>query len=190
MKKKKTFKKKGKGRNPSVQLVSQIREDDAAVTEDAAAESAEDEFEIEEDVVTEEETAAAEPQEEPEEETEEEPEEQPAQEQETVTEDTAEKAEEAAVTEAAATQTPDSEEPEQAAEVREEVPAAPVKTPVRRGGHGYWIHHRVKAEGSMSGYFYLSTCDCSVCGYTANMEKKVCHSCGAIMDLKAPEETL
>ncbi len=54
--------------------------------------------------------------------------------------------------------------------------------------HAYWIHHAVKDENEVSGYKYLTACDCSECGYTANMEKKICPSCGAIMDVSSPKD--
>jgi len=54
--------------------------------------------------------------------------------------------------------------------------------------HGYWIHHKRETENSTSGFFYLPVCDCSVCGKTVNMEKKICPYCGAVMDETPPKE--
>ena len=48
--------------------------------------------------------------------------------------------------------------------------------------HGYWIHQRIKDDTAVSGFFYERKCNCSECGYEANMEKKICPHCGAIMD--------
>lgn len=54
--------------------------------------------------------------------------------------------------------------------------------------HGYWIHHRVKDETIMGGWKYLPTCDCSNCRYTVNIEKNICPSCHAKMDLEAKDD--
>ena len=52
----------------------------------------------------------------------------------------------------------------------------------------YWIHDTRKAEGSLTGIFYLPSCTCSNCGYHANMEKKNCPSCNALMNATPPED--
>lgn len=54
--------------------------------------------------------------------------------------------------------------------------------------HGYWIHKKIRAEHSVTGYVYERQCTCSNCGEVTNMEKKVCPSCGAIMDQSDPGE--
>jgi lipopolysaccharide biosynthesis regulator YciM len=56
--------------------------------------------------------------------------------------------------------------------------------------HAYWIHHAVKDETQVDGYKYLMNCDCSNCGYAANLEKPVCPSCGAVMDEDAPKGSM
>ncbi len=52
----------------------------------------------------------------------------------------------------------------------------------RASRHAHWIHHKRPEADSLTGFFYLPGCDCSNCGYTANLEKKICPSCGAVMD--------
>jgi len=56
--------------------------------------------------------------------------------------------------------------------------------------HGYWIHHAIKSESDISGYRFLPKCDCSNCGYTSTMEKKICPSCALIMDRSAPKDAM
>ena len=51
-----------------------------------------------------------------------------------------------------------------------------------RGSMPHWIHHTRPDENSVTGFVYLPQCDCSECGYTANMEKPTCPRCGAKMN--------
>ena len=53
--------------------------------------------------------------------------------------------------------------------------------------HGFWLHHIRSSRSSVNGFFFLRECDCSVCGYTVRMEKDLCPSCRAVMDLDVPE---
>ena len=48
--------------------------------------------------------------------------------------------------------------------------------------HAYWIHKKIPNENATKGFFYSRECKCSACGYEANIEKKSCPSCKAIMD--------
>lgn len=50
--------------------------------------------------------------------------------------------------------------------------------------HGYWIPHKVEDKKYISGYRYLPSADCSICGTTTNLQKPICPHCGAIMDAK------
>ena len=54
--------------------------------------------------------------------------------------------------------------------------------------HAYWIHERVKAKTSVTGYYYLPDCVCSNCGFYSRRELAVCRSCNAIMDAAAPRK--
>ena len=45
----------------------------------------------------------------------------------------------------------------------------------------HWIHHTKEDPSYIEGVMYLPACDCSVCGYTSNQEKKVCPKCGSKM---------
>ncbi len=55
-------------------------------------------------------------------------------------------------------------------------------------GHAYWIHHRRRSESYAKGYYSLPVCDCSNCGYTASIEKKICPSCHCVMDAPLPDK--
>lgn len=46
----------------------------------------------------------------------------------------------------------------------------------------HWIHHTKTDESVVGGIIYLPQCDCSVCGFTVNMEKKICPHCGSKME--------
>ena len=56
--------------------------------------------------------------------------------------------------------------------------------------HAYWIHHAYKTDATLSGYLFLPQCDCPNCGYTSTMEKKICPSCGSVMDRTAPKDAM
>ncbi len=61
--------------------------------------------------------------------------------------------------------------------------AAPVeKEPVVPVKHGYWIHDKKFAPESVKGFFYLSACTCSNCGYRVNTERSICPGCKSQMD--------
>lgn len=46
----------------------------------------------------------------------------------------------------------------------------------------HWIHHTVEDPKYFGGVKYLPTCDCSVCGFTSQMEHPTCPHCGAEMN--------
>ena len=56
------------------------------------------------------------------------------------------------------------------------------------GKHGYWVHTKVRNEQSVTGYFILPECTCSMCGYVAGYERERCPHCRALMDAKAPAD--
>ncbi len=46
---------------------------------------------------------------------------------------------------------------------------------------GRWLHTRVSYEQSVTGYFLLSSCECSECGVICEQESNFCPNCGADM---------
>ncbi|MBO7703799.1 MAG: hypothetical protein J6S26_05070 [Solobacterium sp.] len=52
--------------------------------------------------------------------------------------------------------------------------------------HAYWIHEKVKAKESVTGYYYLPDCICSNCGFYSRRELQTCRKCGAVMDAPQP----
>lgn len=45
----------------------------------------------------------------------------------------------------------------------------------------HWIHDIKEDSSSITGYFYLPGCKCSICGFHVNSEKDKCPGCGAYM---------
>ena len=46
---------------------------------------------------------------------------------------------------------------------------------------GYWIHEEIQSNQSTTGYFKISSCECSKCGCYIQQEANFCPSCGATM---------
>lgn len=61
----------------------------------------------------------------------------------------------------------------------------PRETENNSNKHGSWIHKRVQNAESVTGYFILPECKCSLCGYSSTFEKERCPHCKAIMDEKS-----
>ena len=46
---------------------------------------------------------------------------------------------------------------------------------------GYWIHEEIQSNQSTTGYFKISSCECSKCGCHVQQEANFCPNCGAPM---------
>lgn len=44
---------------------------------------------------------------------------------------------------------------------------------------GYWIHEEIRSNQSTTGYFKISSCECSKCGCYVQQEANFCPYCGA-----------
>ena len=52
---------------------------------------------------------------------------------------------------------------------------------VEKVWRGYWIHEEIQSNQSTTGYFKISSCECSKCGCYIQQEANFCPSCGATM---------
>ena len=58
---------------------------------------------------------------------------------------------------------------------------------VEKAWRGYWIHEEIQSNQSTTGYFKISSCECSKCGCYIQQEANFCPSCGAPMTDEAVE---
>ena len=52
---------------------------------------------------------------------------------------------------------------------------------VEKVWRGYWIHEEIQSKQSTTGYFKISSCECSKCGCYVQQEANFCPNCGAPM---------
>ena len=50
---------------------------------------------------------------------------------------------------------------------------------VEKVWRGYWIHEEIRSNQSTTGYFKISSCECSKCGCYIQQEANFCPYCGA-----------
>lgn len=55
---------------------------------------------------------------------------------------------------------------------------------------GYWIHEEIQSNQSTTGYFKISSCECSKCGCYVQQEANFCPYCGAAQTDEAVEITM
>lgn len=55
---------------------------------------------------------------------------------------------------------------------------------------GYWIHEEIQSNQSTTGYFKISSCECSKCGCHVQQEANFCPNCGAPMTDEAVDMML
>ena len=58
---------------------------------------------------------------------------------------------------------------------------------VERVWRGYWIHEEIRSNQSTTGYFKISSCECSKCGCYIQQEANFCPYCGAAQTDEAVE---
>ena len=61
---------------------------------------------------------------------------------------------------------------------------------VEKAWRGYWIHEEIQSNQSTTGYFKISSCECSKCGYYVQQEANFCPNCGAPMTDEAVDMML
>ena len=64
---------------------------------------------------------------------------------------------------------------------------APTRERVEKVWRGYWIHEEIRSNQSTTGYFKISSCECSKCGCYIQQEANFCPYCGAPMTDEAVE---
>ena len=52
---------------------------------------------------------------------------------------------------------------------------------VEKVWRGYWIHEEIQSSQSATGYFKISSCECSKCGCYVQQEVNFCPNCGTPM---------
>ena len=58
---------------------------------------------------------------------------------------------------------------------------------VEKVWRGYWIHEEIQSNQSTTGYFKISSCECSKCGCYVQQEVNFCPYCMAAMTDEAVE---
>ena len=58
---------------------------------------------------------------------------------------------------------------------------------VEKVWRGYWIHEEIQSNQSTTGYFKISSCECSKCGCYIQQEANFCPYCGAAQTDEAVE---
>lgn len=101
-------------------------------------------------------------------------------------ESTAETGEPVSQTASQETETEDEPQIPETEETAQEEPVPEPEPPVKEISvfmePPHWVHHTKTDDSVVGGIIYLPQCDCSVCGFTVNMEKKICPHCGSKME--------